>query len=105
LFDCGKFSFKKQTYPVLQSITLILKEYPYSRFLIKGHTDGDGSYEMNQALSQNRAHAVKSFLSENAVTADRLEYDGYSETKLIDTNKIALRKVHNRRVEIALIKE
>jgi outer membrane protein OmpA-like peptidoglycan-associated protein len=37
------------------SITEILKEYPYSRFLIEGHTDSDGSNEMNQTLSENRA--------------------------------------------------
>jgi outer membrane protein OmpA-like peptidoglycan-associated protein len=36
----------KETYPTL-SITEILKEYPYSRFLVEGHTDSDGSNEMN----------------------------------------------------------
>jgi outer membrane protein OmpA-like peptidoglycan-associated protein len=36
-----------------------LKEYPYSRFLVEGHTDSDGSNEMNQTLSENRAAAVK----------------------------------------------
>jgi outer membrane protein OmpA-like peptidoglycan-associated protein len=59
LFDSGKASFKKQTYPTLLSITEILKEYPYSRFLVEGHTDSDGSNEMNQTLSENRAAAVK----------------------------------------------
>ena len=105
MFDSRKSNYKKQTYSVLQSIALISKEYPYSRFLIKGYADSDGSNEMNQVLSQNRAHAVKNFLSENAVIADRLEYDAYGETELIDTNKTALRKAHNRRGEIALIKE
>jgi outer membrane protein OmpA-like peptidoglycan-associated protein len=59
LFDSGKASFKKKTYPTLLSITEILKEYPYSRFLVEGHTDSDGSNEMNQTLSENRAAAVK----------------------------------------------
>jgi outer membrane protein OmpA-like peptidoglycan-associated protein len=46
---------KKETYPTLLSITEILK-YPYSRFLVEGHTDSDGSNEMNQTLSEkNRA--------------------------------------------------
>jgi OOP family OmpA-OmpF porin len=60
---------------------------------------------MNQTLSQNRAHAVKNYLIENGIKADRLEHDGYGETKPIDTNKTALGKAHNRRVEISLIKE
>jgi outer membrane protein OmpA-like peptidoglycan-associated protein len=50
---------KKQTYPTLGSITEILKEYPYSKFLVEGHTDSDGSNEMNQTLSENRAAALK----------------------------------------------
>jgi OOP family OmpA-OmpF porin len=105
LFDSGKSSFKKQTYPVLVSITSILKEYPYSRFLIEGHTDSDGSNEMNYTLSQDRAHAVENYLIENGIKADRLEHEGYGETKPIDTNNTAKGKAHNRRVEISLIKE
>jgi outer membrane protein OmpA-like peptidoglycan-associated protein len=58
LFDSGKSSFKKK---LIQRclITEILKEYPYSRFLVEGHTDSDGSNEMNQTLSENRAAALK----------------------------------------------
>ncbi len=42
LFNSGKASFKAQTFPVLQSIAAILKEYPTARFSIEGHTDTDG---------------------------------------------------------------
>ncbi|NGY36470.1 OmpA family protein [Flavobacterium sp. XN-5] len=105
LFDSGKSSFKKQTYPTLVSITEILKEYPYSRFLVEGHTDSDGSNEMNQTLSENRAAAVKNYLVENGIQADRLKSTGFGETKPMDTNKTAKGKAKNRRVEISLIKE
>ena len=104
LFNSGKYTFKKETYPVLQSITSILKEYPYARFMIEGHTDSDGSNAMNETLSQNRAHAVKNYLIENGIAADRLEHTGYGETKPIATNKTAKGKAMNRRVEISLIK-
>ena len=105
LFDSGKSTFKKQTYPTLQSITAILKEYPYSRFLIEGHTDSDGSNEMNQTLSENRAHAVENYLIENGIAADRLKHTGFGETKPVATNKTAKGKAMNRRTEISLIKE
>ena len=105
LFDSGKSTFKKQTYPTLQSITAILKEYPYSRFLVEGHTDSDGSNEMNQTLSENRAAAVKNYLIENGIAADRLKSTGFGETKPIATNKTAKGKAMNRRTEISLIKE
>ncbi|SEF60290.1 OmpA family protein [Flavobacterium urumqiense] len=105
LFDSGKSTFKKQTYPTLQSITSILKEYPYSRFLVEGHTDSDGSNEMNQTLSENRAAAVKNYLIENGIAADRLKSTGFGETKPIATNKTAKGKAMNRRTEISLIRE
>jgi outer membrane protein OmpA-like peptidoglycan-associated protein len=45
LFDSGKASFKRNLSNV--AFNEILKEYPYSRFLVEGHTDSDGSNEMN----------------------------------------------------------
>ena len=105
LFDSGKSTFQKGTYTVLQSITSILKEYPYSRFMIEGHTDSDGSNQLNQTLSENRAAAVKNYLIENGISTDRLRSTGFGETKPIATNKTAKGKAMNRRVEISLIKE
>jgi outer membrane protein OmpA-like peptidoglycan-associated protein len=66
LFDSGKASLKRNL-STLGSITEILKEYPYSKFLVEGHTDSDGSNEMNQTLSENRAAALKSHLIENGI--------------------------------------
>ncbi|MGM8362314.1 OmpA family protein [Flavobacterium sp. ARAG 55.4] len=104
LFDSGKSTFKKGTYTVLQSITSILKEYPNSRFMIEGHCDSDGSNEMNQTLSENRAAAVKNYLIENGIAADRLRSSGFGETMPIATNKTAAGKALNRRTEVKLIK-
>ncbi len=105
LFDSGKSSFKDQTYPVLESINSILKEYPNSNFMIEGHTDSDGSNELNQSLSENRAAAVRNYLVEKGINADRLKSTGYGETKPIASNKTAKGKAENRRVEVSLIKE
>lgn len=104
LFDSGKASFLQQTYPVLQSIVAILKEYPTSRFNIDGHTDSDGSDALNQKLSEDRAAAVKNYLIQNGIAADRLASTGYGESKPIDTNKTKKGKANNRRVEVKLIK-
>ena len=105
LFNSGKATFKKETYPVLQAIAAILKEFPSSRFIIEGHTDSDGKDAMNQTLSENRAAAVKNYLIENGIAAERLNSAGYGESKPIDTNKTAKGKANNRRVEVRLIKE
>jgi outer membrane protein OmpA-like peptidoglycan-associated protein len=103
LFNSGKATFKEQTYPVLQNIASILKEFTTAKFMIEGHTDSDGSNALNQTLSENRAAAVKNYLIENGIAADRLQSAGYGETKPIDTNKTAKGKANNRRVEVKLI--
>ncbi|SHF96415.1 Thrombospondin type 3 repeat-containing protein [Flavobacterium segetis] len=105
LFDSGKSTFQQGTYTVLESITTILKEYPNSRFQVEGHTDSDGSNELNQTLSENRAAAVKNYLIEKGIATDRLRSTGFGETKPIASNKNAKGKAENRRVEITLIKE
>lgn len=105
LFNSGKSTFKEQTYPVLQNIASILKEYPTARFIIEGHTDSDGSNALNQTLSENRAAAVVGYLIENGIDRSRLASAGFGETKPIASNKTAKGKAQNRRVEVKLIKE
>jgi len=104
LFNSGKATFQQQTYPVLQSIAAILKEYPSSKFSIEGHTDSDGKDAANQKLSEDRAAAVKNYLIENGIASERLSSVGYGESKPIDTNKTKAGKANNRRVEVKLVK-
>lgn len=104
LFNSGKSSFQQQTYPVLQAITAILKEYPSSKFSIEGHTDSQGAEAFNQKLSEDRAAAVKNYLVENGIDASRLSSQGFGESKPIDTNKTAKGRANNRRVEVKLAK-
>ena len=104
LFDSGKASFKQQTYPVLQAMVAILKEYPGSRFSLEGHTDSDGTDAANLKLSEDRAGAVKNYLGENGIESDRLSSVGFGESKPIDTNKTKAGKANNRRVEVKLVK-
>ncbi|MFN8274818.1 MAG: OmpA family protein [Flavobacteriaceae bacterium] len=104
LFNSGKSTFQQQTYPVLQSIAAILKEYPSANFSIEGHTDSDGKDAANQKLSEDRAAAVKNYLIENGIAASRLTSAGFGESKPIDTNKTKAGKANNRRVEVKLVK-
>jgi len=104
LFDSGKASFQKQTLSVLQAMVAILKEYPSAKFALEGHTDSDGKDAMNLQLSKDRAAAVKSFLIENGIAADRLSSEGFGEAKPVASNKTKAGKAQNRRVEVKLVK-
>lgn len=104
LFASAKSSFKQETYPVLQAITTILKEYPESSFTLEGHTDSDGPKASNQLLSERRANAVRDYLITNGVSAQRLVAAGFGEDYPIDANTTRAGKKNNRRVEVKLRK-
>ncbi len=104
LFNTGKASFQKQTFPVLQSIASILKEYPTAKFAIEGHTDNAGKPAKNLKLSKDRAAAVKQYLIDNGIAADRLASEGFGQDKPISSNKTKQGKANNRRVEVKLLK-
>ncbi|AIG30667.1 flagellar motor protein MotB [Flavobacterium psychrophilum] len=103
LFEVSKSSFQQRTFPVLQSILAILKEYPVAKFSIEGHTDSDGKDTANQTLSETRAAAVMAYLVKNGIDASRLASKGFGESKPIATNKTKVGKILNRRVEVKLV--
>lgn len=68
------------------------------RFTVVGHTDAVGTREFNQRLSQQRAEAVRDYLVEHGVPAERLRAvgKGYEQLKNSDDPQAD----ENRRVEI-----
>ncbi len=68
------------------------------RFTIVGHTDGKGSAEYNQRLSERRAASVKNYLMRNGVPADRLNTTGRGKNQLL--NSADPYAAENRRVEV-----
>ncbi|MDX5420505.1 MAG: OmpA family protein [Hymenobacteraceae bacterium] len=91
---------------LLDSIVVALEKYPDHVLLIKGHADHIGTEEYNQALSEQRAQAVKDYLIERGVqNPDRLVTRGYGETQpLVQVNtrlskaRTAAARAQNRRV-------
>ncbi|MEZ5870853.1 MAG: OmpA family protein [Nitratireductor sp.] len=73
-----------------------LKEY---RIVLNGHTDGAGSNEYNQDLSDRRAASVRDYLIDKfGIGADRLIAIGYGEERLKNVDDPLA--AENRRVEV-----
>lgn len=104
-FNIGKSSFKKDTYPTLQAISAILKEYPKANFTIEGHTDSTGSEATNQLLSEKRANSVMDYLVNNGIDGGRLSSVGFGEGSPIAENNTRSGRAANRRVEVTLNKD
>jgi outer membrane protein OmpA-like peptidoglycan-associated protein len=68
-------------------------------FMVAGHTDGKGSDEYNQQLSERRAESVKAYLvAHYPIPASNLIAVGYGKSKLKNVNDPL--SAENRRVQI-----
>lgn len=100
LFDVNSDVIQPSSYGVLKEIATALKENPSVNIKIIGHTDSDGDANANLTLSQKRALAVKNILvSEFKIAENRMQTNGKGESEPSDTNKSAIGKANNRRVE------
>ncbi|MFN3488161.1 MAG: OmpA family protein [Emticicia sp.] len=78
------------------------EKYPDKQLLITGHADSDGSDELNQRLSENRAKQTKSFLLKEGFKASQLTTEGKGEKEPIASNDTPEGKSQNRRSTIRL---
>ena len=101
LFDVDKYDVRPEAEEVLKNLAIVLKEADIKAFEIDGHTDSDAGDKHNQILSENRANAVKNFLTSQGITAE-ITIKGYGKTRPIASNDTPEGKQKNRRVEIVI---
>lgn len=70
------------------------------KILVVGHTDSTGSAQSNMVLSEKRARAVASILSEAGIPASDIYFQGAGASRPIADNTLAVGRDKNRRVEI-----
>ena len=100
LFAVGSPYLADSSRPILEEIANILINNPEGNLEVQGHTDTDGSEEINLTLSQNRADTVRDFLIGEGVEPERISAVGYGETRLkIDPEETAEDRARNRRIE------
>jgi len=75
---------------------------PTQHFVIEGHTDLSGSPQHNQALSERRAEAVKRYLVDHGIAADRLTTVGYGSSRPLTTDPSPTAQAINRRVTLVV---
>lgn len=100
LFDVGSAVIKPESSGVLNTIGNVLKQNPDMKVRIVGHTDGSGDEKANQLLSEQRAEAVKGFLSSRfSLDNGRLESTGKGESEPVADNRTREGMAQNRRVD------
>lgn len=102
-FNSGSYNLSSDIYSALNSVALILSEYPESTLQVKGHTDSSGSDATNQTLSEQRAQSVGRYLISQKVAPARISTQGAGERFPICTNTTKQGRECNRRVEINIL--
>lgn len=102
-FDTSKASIKQVSFGLLDQVAATLRGNPQiTKVLVEGHTDSRGRDSKNLALSKNRSASVRQYLIDKGVAPERLDAEGYGETRPIDTNKTRKGRANNRRVQFAI---
>ena len=85
LFDFDKATLRPEAGPELEKVLAVLQSYPAAKVLIEGHTDGKGTDQYNQPLSERRADSVRRWLVEHGATTP-VTIHGWGKTRPIAPN-------------------
>lgn len=102
-FETGSAAIKKTSFRLLDQAVAVFQKYPELRVEIAGHTDDQGADEDNLALSRARAEAVRNYLIEKGISAERVTAQGFGETMPVANNKTAAGRAKNRRIEFRIL--
>ena len=103
-FDTGSSRLRADSLPALQAVLGLINGRPGSKWVIAGHTDNQGSDNINIPLSKARATSVVSWLEAHGVPEARLVPEGFGATRPVADNVTPAGRAMNRRVEVSLEK-
>lgn len=98
-FKPGSVAMTRDSARVLDEMAAILSRCAGVPIVVGGHTDSQGSEELNRRLSQARADTVYQALVDRGVPPDHILARGFGEARPITTNETAAGRARNRRIE------
>lgn len=109
LFETNKATIKAASLGLLNNLANVANECKAALadkvIRVGGHTDDRGEDAYNQNLSQQRADAVKDYLSKQGVDAGLIQGVGYGETQPIASNDTDAGRAQNRRISFDIIQK
>jgi outer membrane protein OmpA-like peptidoglycan-associated protein len=100
LFDTGQATLKSGANGTLDRLAMALREKSGRTVTIEGHADNVGSDMSNQGLSERRAQAVQTALTQRSVARSQITTLGKGENFPVASNDSVDGRQSNRRVEL-----
>lgn len=98
-FEFNKAIIRPVSFPILDTVAQVLRDFPTITVEVQGHTDDRGNDDYNMRLSDQRAQSVREYLVGRGIDPTRLQARGYGETRPIESNRTGRGRAVNRRVE------
>ena len=103
-FPVNKHELSKEAEDQLNAFAERLKGENKNVYLeIQGHTDSSGGPEMNYKLGEDRAEAVRRFLSKQGIALNRMSTISYGEEEPVAKNTSRKGRSQNRRVVVVVL--
>jgi outer membrane protein OmpA-like peptidoglycan-associated protein/tetratricopeptide (TPR) repeat protein len=107
-FDFDKYNIRPDAEVEIQKVIAAMEKYPSLKIKANSHTDSRGPDAYNLWLSQKRADATVAYMISKGIAADRLQGEGYGETRLVNECDDGVRcsneeHQRNRRAEFIIL--
>lgn len=98
-FEFDSYTIAEESYPVIDLLVEFLKNHSDLNIELAGFTDHIGNERYNNTLAIRRAEAVKKYMTEKEINANRISVLGFGERMLLSWTEDEKDLRMNRRVE------
>jgi OOP family OmpA-OmpF porin len=102
LFETGSANLSKESLALLDHLIEVVRRCREASIEVAGHTDSQGTSELNLDLSKRRAEAVTAYIGESGFDTSRITSAGYGESKPVASNDTPEGRAQNRRIEFVV---
>ena len=103
-FPVNRHELSKEAQAKLMEFAERLKGENKNVYLeIQGHTDASGGAVYNYKLGEERAEAVRRYLSKQGIALNRMSTISYGKDEPVDNNKTRVGRAKNRRVVVIVL--
>ena len=101
-FEYDSNEITERAADILRMKAAVLQANPGVRLRIEGHADQRGSTEYNLALGQRRAEAVRAYMANYGVSADRFTTVSFGKERPLEEGDSDQAYARNRRAEFSI---